>query len=55
MTNRFEVYNLNPDGKSFTIPNCKFVFKLDRFGGWKDENGQYFNEDGEPDYQPEEA
>ena len=50
--NRFEVYTELPDGKGFTIPNCKFVFKLDRFGGWKDEFGQYFNQDGEKDEQP---
>ena len=49
VTNRFEVYKLLPDGRSFTIPNCKFIFKLDRFGGWRDEHGQYFNEVGEPE------
>ena len=33
---RFEVYNLLADGKSFTIKDSKFVFKLDQHGGWKD-------------------
>lgn len=33
---RFETYTLLPDGKSFMIKGCKFVFKLDRYGGWRD-------------------
>ena len=52
---RFDTYTLLPGGKSFTIKDCKFVFKLDKYGGWRDQNGHYYNSNGEPDFQPEDA
>ena len=52
---RFEVYTVLPGGKGFTIPNCKFVFKLDRYNGWKDEYGHYYNSNGDPDFEPEDG
>ena len=52
---RFESYTLLPGGKSFTIPKCKYVFKLDSHGGWRDEYGHYYNSNGEPDFEPEDA
>lgn len=35
-SSRFDVYTNLPDGSGFTIPGCKFVFKYDANGGWKD-------------------
>lgn len=52
---RFEVYTEIADGTGFTIPNCKFIFKFDRFGGWFDEKGTYFNADGVRDDPPSES
>ena len=52
---RFSVYTMLPDGKGFTIKGCKFIFKLDRHGGWRDEYGNYYNANGEPDFEPEDA
>ena len=52
---RFEVYHLLPDGKSFTIKDSKFVFKLDQYGGWKDQFGHYYNSNAQPDIEPEDA
>jgi hypothetical protein len=46
---RFEIYSELPDGSGFTIKNCSFVFKFDRFGGWFDEHGNYYNSEGQPD------
>ena len=40
------------DNGSFTIKDCKFIFKLDRYGGWRDEYGHYYNSHGEPDFEP---
>lgn len=46
---------MHADGKSFTIKDCTFVFKLDRYGGWRDQHGNYYNSNGEPDFEPEDA
>jgi len=34
-----------PDGSGFKLPDGK-EFKFDRFGGWYDEYGNYYNADG---------
>ena len=52
---RFEVYNMRSDGKSFTIHGCDAVFYLDQHGGWKDEFGNYYNSNGDPDEEPSDA
>lgn len=39
---------LNEEGRviGFSIPNCNFIFKYDRNGGWFDEDGRYYNSEG---------
>lgn len=49
---RFEVYKELPDGNGFTIADCPHVFLFDRYGGWEDEFGNYYNEHGDPDDPP---
>jgi hypothetical protein len=43
---RFEVFTESKDGKTFTIKDTDHIFKFDRFGGWFDEYGNYYNADG---------
>lgn len=46
---RFLTYTQLPNRRGFTLKGCDFVFKYDQYGGWKDEYGNYYNCDGEPD------
>lgn len=46
------MYKELPDGSGFTIADCPHVFRLDRYGGWTDEFGNYYNEHGLPDDPP---
>jgi len=43
---RFEVFKELPNGTGFTIAGCTHVFLFDRYGGWQDEYGNYYNERG---------
>lgn len=49
---RFEVFELLPDQRSFTIKDTNYIFHLDKYGGWFDEYGNYYNQDAEPDDPP---
>jgi hypothetical protein len=42
---RFEVFELLPDQRSFTIKDTNYIFHLDKYGGWFDEYGNYYNQD----------
>ena len=52
---RFTVYTELKDGSGFTIKGTEFVFKFDRFGGWFDQHGNYYNCDGDPEDPPSES
>lgn len=41
-----EVFNSDGIAIGFTLPNNSFVFRYDKKGGWKDEDGNYFNSKG---------
>ena len=41
-----EVFDSNGIAIGFTLPNNSFVFRYDKKGGWKDENGNYYNSQG---------
>ncbi len=45
---RFEEYVELEDGSGFTLKGSEHVFLYDKYGGWKDEYGNYYNENGEP-------
>ena len=49
---RFDVYTELANEKGFTIKGCNFIFKFDRHGGWKDQYGNYYNCNGEPEEEP---
>lgn len=52
---RFETYKELKDGSGFTIKGSDFVFKYDRYGGWHDEFGNYYNSNGESDEPPSDS
>lgn len=45
---RFEEYIELEDGTGFTLKGSEHVFLYDQYGGWKDEYGNYYNENGDP-------
>ena len=49
---RFEAYIPTKDGSGFTLRDGHFLYKFDSYGGWKDEYGNYYNADGDPDEEP---
>lgn len=40
---RFKVFNYLPNQRAFTIKGSTHVFHIDRYGGWFDEHGNYYN------------
>lgn len=52
---RFEVYTEIKGGKGFKIKGCDYVFKFDRFNGWFDEFGNYYNANGKSEDPPSES
>jgi hypothetical protein len=49
---RFEFYAETSDGLGFKIKGSNYIYKFDQYGGWKDEYGNYYNGDGDPDEEP---
>lgn len=49
---RFQVFNYLPNQRAFTIKGTNYVFHIDRYGGWFDEYGNYYNENAEPGEPP---
>ena len=45
---RFEVYKELSDGSGFTIPQCKHIFKFDKYYGWFDQFDNYYDKNGSP-------
>lgn len=37
----------------FTLKDTKHIFYYDKYGGWKDEYGNYYNADGKADEEPD--
>jgi hypothetical protein len=50
---RFETYVELPSKLGFRIKDSDHVFYYDKYGGWKDEYGNYYNQDGVPDEEPD--
>lgn len=50
---RFEKYYELKDKSGFRIDHCDYIFKFDKYGGWRDEYHNYYNADGEPDQEPD--
>jgi hypothetical protein len=53
-SSRFEEFKELEDKSGFVIPSGE-VFKLDKFGGWFDEFGKYYNPDAEQCPPPKES
>ncbi len=49
---RFKEYDEAEDGSGFFLPDGTF-FEFDKFGGWFDEFGNYYNKDGVPSMPPQ--
>ena len=47
---RFKEYFELPDKTGFKINGTDYVFKYDQDGGWRDEDGNYYDCNGEPVY-----